>query len=108
MTCAKLAVYLNAAGLIFDMGGVIALYFSTIKGLGQIARPTSFGTFQHRAERVGGNAMDEAFRNLWKKINEVIDDTNKTNAATQKRSTKWLILIIIGFLLQLVSTLIQF
>lgn len=99
---------LNIVGLIADMVGVIGLFFTTAKGLSKIKRPRSFQSHAYAASRLGGDALTRAFDALAANVNAAIDRAVDENKAVQRRANRWLIPIVLGFMLQLIAAYWQF
>ena len=94
--------YLNAIGLILDIIGVIGLYFTKIKGSWCISSPT----FNHSNFGMGiANQEQAAIKKLHSDICKIIDDINLESKKLDKKSVKWLILILIGFTFQIGSSI---
>ena len=97
---------INAVGLIFDIIGVVGLFFARDKGLEPLTtiriRISSTRFVPTRLNEIMGKEIDE----LTTQINSIINRTNENNRIVYKRSRKWITLIVIGFVMQLISVLL--
>ena len=100
------AVLLNITGLLLDIIGVVGLYFAITKGLGRIKAPE----LSLEPVFAGGNSIEnflmKKIKELHENINTVIEDTNKVNKILHQKSLIWLGFIVVGFILQAVSSLL--
>ncbi len=107
----KSAYFLNAIGLLFEMVGVIIIFFSRDKGLLEPALTEE--VFPYTADNtdkvdVGLNIpyiISRDAETVLKDIKDNIRKTNDRNNRVYQKSGLGLILIIMGFLSSLIATL---
>lgn len=101
-----IAIIVNATGLLMDIIGVVMLFYArdkALKPIGAWVRLTpSLGSWSQTTVEVARQEVNE----LAKQIDRIINETNRRNERLYKQSSKWLIIIILGFGLQFASTLL--
>jgi hypothetical protein len=116
--------FLNLFGLGFDMVGVVILFYEKSDGLTEISKIVKQREIRFKTNNLQGDGspnaeldlrhniknINEVFSSVISEINEtvseinsVIAQTNANNAKYKKKSQIWLVVIILGFLMQLAA-----
>lgn len=99
-----LPTILNLIGLVLDITGVLILFYSTSKGLTNIR--TRDYPLLSRLTASNNSEAQTLMNELVKNLNESINKSNQQNERIFKKSKRWLILIIAGFALQLIASIL--
>ena len=111
-----IAYLLNIIGLIFDMYGVYKLFYIKDKGIEKIDTDKIL-TESPVVPKENPPAADRILDNLWLRdktpiemfnvLNIRIEESKLYNQLLVKKSTKWIRYIIAGFLMSVLSVLLQ-
>jgi hypothetical protein len=99
----KFAYTLSIIGLLVEFIGVIGIFFIKVKGLKK--------TSEYKIIRRNPNSNDnlrQDINDFEKEVNKNIDETNLKNEGNNKKANYFFILITIGFILQLISSAMQY
>ena len=98
----ELTQIINIVGLVFDIVGVVCLFFARDKGLKPLStiRIRVSSTFSATSQR---DEIRKEIEELISEVNSIINRTNSNNKTIYKKSIKWIILIVVGFTMQLIS-----
>lgn len=92
---------LNSIGLIFDIIGVSGIYFLKIRGINKV--------YQNPIIPVNVQlSIITKLNQVIEDLNKNIDGANEINKKHDKKSVSFFIMILFGFLLQLISIWISF
>ena len=103
------AYTLNIIALTLDVIGVIALFYAREKGLKEIKKTKIISLYETNEnsdvfDRLASTA--EVPKSVEEKVNEIISNiliTQSENEKIVKKSLKWIVLIVIGSLLQILA-----
>ena len=99
MNC--LTTITNLLGLAFDIIGAVLLFRIKQGSLKKL----SFST--HRFDRISGGSVDSKINSFASEIRQSIADMHRQIESNDKKASRYFILILIGFALQFISTILN-